>query len=118
MSIFTNRLNISFNIDAIKQDFVFIRLERQQNGKWYGARELDYLIGKDFNAAAVMFQYGKYAYAMFKKPLDVYQLLSKIRENDEFKNNAVIEVTRKAILAGSEECICEAWLAQIFLNSL
>jgi hypothetical protein len=118
MSIFTNRLNISFNIDAIKQDFVFIRLERQQNGKWYGARELDYLIGKDFNAAAVMFQYGKYAYAMFKKPLDVYQLLSKIRENDEFKNNAVIEVTPKAILAGSEECICEAWLAQILLNSL
>ncbi|MHC5824214.1 MAG: hypothetical protein ACYT04_52360, partial [Nostoc sp.] len=87
MSIFTNRLKISFNIDAIKQDFVFIRLERQQNGKWYGARELDYLIGKDFNASAVMFQYGKYAYAMFKKPLDVYQLRSKIM--DEFKNNAV-----------------------------
>jgi hypothetical protein len=103
---------------SIKQDFVFIRLERQQNGKWYGTRELDYLIGKDFNAAAVMFQYGKYAYAMFKKPLDVYQLLSKIRENDEFKNNAVIEVTPKAKLAGSEECICEAWLAQILLNSL
>lgn len=118
MSIFTNRLKITFDIDAIKQDFVFIRLERQQNGKWYGARELDYLIGKDFNAAAVMFQYGKYAYAMFKKPLDVYQFLSKIRENDEFKNNAVIEVTPKAILAGSEECICEAWLAQILLNSL
>ncbi|NEU72686.1 hypothetical protein PI95_008910 [Hassallia byssoidea VB512170] len=118
MSILTNRLKITFNIDAIKQDFVFIRLERQQNGKWYGTRELDYLIGKDFNAAAVMFQYGKYAYAMFKKPLDVYQFLSKIRENDKFKNNAVIEVTPKAILAGSEECICEAWLAQILLNSL
>jgi hypothetical protein len=118
MSIFTNRLNISFNIDAIKQDFVFIRLERQQNGKWYGARELDYLIGKDFNASAVMFQYGRYAYAMFKKPLDVYQLLSKIRENEEFKNDAVIEVTPKAILTGSENCICEEWLAQILLNSL
>ncbi|MEH2459932.1 hypothetical protein [Nostoc sp.] len=118
MSIFTNRLNISFNIDAIKQDFEFIRLERQQNGKWYGARELDYLLGKDFNASAVMFQYGKYAYAMFKKPLDVYQLLSKIRENEEFKNDAVIIVTPKAILASSEDCICEEWLAQILLNSL
>ncbi|MEH2316719.1 hypothetical protein [Nostoc sp.] len=116
MSIFTNRLNITFNIDAIKQDFVFIRLERQQNGKWYGARELDYLIGKDFNASAVMFQYGKYAYAMFKKPLEVYQLISKIRE--EFKDDAVIEVTPKAILASSEDCICEEWLAQILLNSL
>ncbi|MHC5935034.1 hypothetical protein [Nostoc sp.] len=116
MSIFTNRLKISFKIDAIKQDFVFIRLERQQNGKWYGARELDYLIGKDFNASAVMFQYGKYAYAMFKKPLEVYQLLSKIRE--EFKDDAVIQVTPKAILTGSEDCICEEWLAQILLNSL
>ncbi|MEH2115528.1 hypothetical protein [Nostoc sp.] len=116
MSIFTNRLNISFNIDAIKQDFVLIRLERQQNGKWYGARELDYLISKDFNASAVMFQYSKYAYAMFKKPLKVYELPSKIRK--EFKDDAVIEVTPKAILASSEDCICEEWLAQILLNSL
>jgi hypothetical protein len=45
MNILTNRLKINFNIDAIKRDFVFIRLERQQNGKWYGFNELDYLIG-------------------------------------------------------------------------
>jgi len=118
MSIRTNRLKIDFKIDAIKEDFVFIRLERQQNGKWYGARELDYLIGKDFNAVSVMFQHGKYAYAMFKKPLDVYQLLSCIRADKEFNDNAVTEVIPRAILEGSEECICEAWLAQILLNSL
>jgi hypothetical protein len=78
MNILTNRLKINFNIDAIKRDFVFIRLERQQNGKWYGFKELDYLIGKDFNAVSVMFQYWKFAYAMFKKTGDVYQLLSRI----------------------------------------
>jgi hypothetical protein len=118
MNILTNRLKINFNIDAIKRDFVFIRLERQQNGKWYGFKELDYLIGKDFNAVSVMFQYGKFAYAMFKKTGDVYQLLSRIKENEEFQNNAVIEVTPLAILDPNKDCICEAWLAQILLNSL
>jgi len=118
MSILTNRLKITFNIDAIKQDFAFIRLTRERKSNWRGAAELDYLIGKDVNAAAVMFHYGKYAYAMFKKPIDVYQLLSSIRGNKEFNDNAVIEVLPKAKLDSSEECICEAWLAQILLNSL
>ncbi len=118
MSISTNRLEINFNIDAIKQDFLFIRLERQQDDKWYGAKELDRLISQDFNAVAVMFQYSKYAYAMFNKPISFYQLKSRITENEEFKNNAVIEVFPKAILDLAEDCICEAWLAQILLNSL
>jgi hypothetical protein len=118
MNILTNRLKINFNIDAIKRDFVFIRLERQQNGKWYGFKELDYLIGKDFNAVSVMFQYWKFAYAMFKKTGDVYQLLSRIKENQEFQNNAVIEVTPLAIPDKNKDCICEAWLAQILLNSI
>jgi hypothetical protein len=118
MTILTNRLETIFNTDAIKQDFVFIRFTRERKTNWSGAAELDYLIGKDFNAASVMFQYGKYAYAMFKKPVDVYQLLSRIRKNKEFDDNAVIEVLGRTSRSDSEECICEAWLAQILLNSL
>ena len=121
MNILTNRLKINFDIDAIKRDFVFIRLERQgkdQKDKWYGRRELDYLFGKDFNAVSVMFQYGNFAFAMFKKTVDIYQLLSRIRENEAFQNNAVIEVTPVARLDANKDCICEAWLAQILLNSL
>jgi hypothetical protein len=118
MNILTNRLNINFNIDAIKKDFVFIRLARQSKDKWRGRRELDHLFGQDFNAAAVMFQYGDFAYAMFKRPIDVYQLLSRIRANEEFQNNAVIEVAPLAIRDLKKDCICEAWLAQILLNYL
>ena len=118
MSIFTNRLKITFNVDTIKEDFAFIRFSRERKKNWNGAAELDYLIGKDFNAAAVMFQYGKYAYAMFKKTVDVYQLLKGIRANKEFDDNAVIEVFPSVSRHDSEECICEAWLAQILLNSL
>ncbi|QSV64848.1 MAG: hypothetical protein HEQ26_20965 [Dolichospermum sp. DL01] len=121
MNILTNRLKINFNIDAIKEDFVFIRLERKskdKKDKWYGRRELDYLFGKDFDAKSVLFEYGKFAYAMFKNPVDVYQLLSRIRANEEFQNNEVIEVTPLAILDPNKDCICEAWLAQILLNSL
>ncbi|SKB15263.1 hypothetical protein PL11201_700023 [Planktothrix sp. PCC 11201] len=118
MSILTNRLKINFNIDAIKRDFIFIRLEREIKGNWSGARELDYLLGKDFHAFAVMFQYGKYAYAMFKKPVDIYQCLSNIRSNKEFNDNAVMEVIPTVSRDDAEDCICEAWLAQILLNSL
>jgi hypothetical protein len=38
MNVLTNRLKINFNIDAIKRDFVFVRLERQNQNKkdkWY-----------------------------------------------------------------------------------
>lgn len=121
MNILTNRVKINFNINAIKEDFVFIRLERQnQNNKdkWYGRKELDHLFGKDFNAVSVMFQYGKFAFAMFKKPVDAYQLLNHIRKNEQFQNNTVIEVVPLAVLDVNKECICEAWLAQILLNSL
>ncbi|WP_009631110.1 hypothetical protein [Synechocystis sp. PCC 7509] len=118
MSISTNRLKINFDVDAIRDDFVFIRFSRERKKNWNGAAELDYFIGKDFNADAVMFQYGKYAYAMFKKPVDVYQLLEGIRVNKEFDDNAVTEVFPSISQHDPEECICEAWLAQILLNSL
>lgn len=118
MIALTNRLKINFHIEAIEQDFAFVRFTRQCRKNWNGAVELDYLIGEDFKAVAVMFQYGKYAYAMFKKPVNVYELLSQIRSNEEFNDNAIIEVLPRASRYDLEECICEAWLAQIFLNSL
>lgn len=119
MNVITNRVKINFNIDAIKEDFVFIRLGKQNSkDKWYGRKELDHLFGKDFNAVSILFEYGKFAYAMFKKPVDVYQLLHHIRKNEQFKNNTVIEVVPLAVLDVNKDCICEAWLAQILLNSL
>lgn len=119
MSIETNKLNIQFNIEAIKEDFAFIRFQRDNGKKWYGAKALDYLLGEEFKAFSVLFQYGKYAYAMFKKPIDVYQLLAKIRNNEHFDDNIALEAVPKAHLGNSsEECICEAWLAQILINSL
>jgi hypothetical protein len=121
MNILTNRLKINFNIDAIKEDFVFIRLERKskdQKDKWYGRKELDHLFGKDFNAVSILFQYGSFAFAMFKKPVDVYQVINHIRRNEQFQNNIVVEVVPLAVLDVKKDCICEAWLAQILLNSL
>lgn len=121
MGILTNRLDINFNIDEIQKDFAFIKFTREQKSNYYGAVELDYLIGKDFNAAAVMFQYGKYAFAMFRRPVDVYQLLRSIRTNEQFDGNAAVEAFPKARLEDigvNEDCICEAWLAQVLLNSL
>ncbi|MBD2248571.1 hypothetical protein [Nostoc sp. FACHB-888] len=121
MGILTNRLDINFNIDEIQKDFAFIKFTREQKSNYYGAVELDYLIGKDFNAAAVMFQYGKYAFAMFKRPVDVYQLLRRIRSNKNFDGSSATEAFPKARLNDigiNEDCICEAWLAQILLNSL
>lgn len=119
MSIRTNRLKINFEIDAIEEDFAFIRFMRtDRRGDWQGAEQLDRLIGKDYQAYAVMFQYGKYAYAMFKKPVDVYRLLSRIRSDDKFNESAVTEVLPRASQHDAADCICEAWLAQILLNSL
>jgi len=38
MSIDTNKLNIKFNIEEIKKDFVFIRLNKKDdNNKYIGA---------------------------------------------------------------------------------
>lgn len=67
-----------------------------------------------------MFQYGKFAYAMFKRTVDVdvYKLLNHIRKNQEFQNNTVVEVLPSAKVDVNKDCIAEAWLAQILLNSL
>jgi hypothetical protein len=118
MTIRTNRLNIHFNIPEIVKDFAFIRFTRECKGGWNGAAQLDQLIGNEYNACAVMFQYGKYAYAMFRRPIETYELLSKIRCNQDFAHDAVIEVPAKATRDEATDCICEAWLAQILLNSL
>jgi hypothetical protein len=119
MNITTNRLKITFNIEAIQEDFVFLRLERQQNKKWYGFAALDHFLGQDFKATATLWQYGKYSYVMFKKPIDIYQLLSRIREHESFQDDAVIEVVPAISEKDSEkECIYGSWLAQILFNSL
>jgi hypothetical protein len=119
MNVLTNRVKINFNIDAIKEDFVFIRLGKQNSkDKWYGRKELDHLFGKNFNAVSILFQYGDFAYAMFKKPVDVYQLLNHIRINEQFQKDNVIEVVPLAKVDVKKDRIAEAWLAQILLNSL
>lgn len=118
MNTFTNRLRIEFNIESIKRDFAFIRFTRERKGGWRGAPQLDRLLGEDFSASAVMFQYGKYAYAMFKHPVDVYNLLSRIRRDEDFGDDTAIEVPPAAVRTDAPDCICEAWLAQIFLNSI
>lgn len=118
MKIQTNRLEIDFNIGAIERDFAFIRFNRECKEGWLGAPQLDRLIGDDYKANAVLFQYGKFAYAMFKRPLDTYELISKIRSDEDFSDDVVVEVSPKACRTEADDCICEAWLAQILINSL
>ena len=118
MHIQTNRLKIRFDIGAIERDFAFIRFFRERRMGWYGAAQLDHLLGSEYNADAVMFQYSQYAYAMFRKPVDTHQIISRIRRDEEFNEDTIIEVLPRASRNDAEHCICEAWLAQILLNSL
>ncbi|MFW6047153.1 MAG: hypothetical protein ACOCP4_05155, partial [Candidatus Woesearchaeota archaeon] len=79
--------------------------------------------GDEYKATSVLFEYGPYAYAMFKKytgsqVLDVKKLKSKINHDENFPESAVEEVKPGAKKSDTEECICEAWLAQLLLNSL
>ncbi len=118
MSIRTNRLKIEFDIDAIARDFAFIKFDREHNGKWYGAPQLDRLIGDDYKASASMYQYGRYAFAMFRRPIDTYKLLTKIRNDKLFGREKAVEVPPKANWDSEGDCICEAWLAQTLINTL
>jgi hypothetical protein len=117
MSILTNRLKIDFHIEAIKRDFVFIRLKRDKENKWWGAEELDRIIGENYQAISV--GYGKYAYAMFAKQTNnTYELLQKLKTDDNFAYVSAIEVEPQAVYDGNEECICAVTLARLLLNSL
>lgn len=117
MSILTNRLKIDFHIEAIKRDFVFIRLKRDKENKWWGAEELDRIIGENYQAISV--GYGKYAYAMFAKQTNnTYELLQKLKTDDNFASVSAIEVEPQAVYNGNEECICAVTLARLLLNSL
>ncbi|BAY63380.1 hypothetical protein NIES22_34670 [Calothrix brevissima NIES-22] len=117
MSIITNRLKIDFHVDAIERDFVFIRLKREKKGKWWGAEELDYIIGNDYKAMAV--GYAQYAYAMFdKKSNNIYELRQKLGTDPKFANVSAIEVKPQAVYNGNDECICEVTLARLLINSL
>ncbi|MDM9585012.1 MULTISPECIES: hypothetical protein [unclassified Nostoc] len=117
MSILTNRLKVNFHIDAIERDFVFIRFKRDKNGKWWGAEELDCIIGDDYQAMSV--GYAQYAYAMFdKKSNDTYALLQKLKTDPKFASVSAIEVKSQAVYTGNDECICEVTLARLLINSL
>ena len=117
MSILTNRLKIDFHIEGIKRDFVFIRLKRDKENKWWGAEELDRIIGDNYQAISV--GYGKYAYAMFgKQTNNTYELLQKLKTDDNFAYVSAIEVEPQAVYNGNEECICAVTLARLLLNSL
>jgi hypothetical protein len=123
--ITTNRLQIQFNIGAIERDFVFIRLSRKtKENKWLGASQLDSLFGKEFMAVATLFIDNKYAYAMFKKitnkkTVDIYTLISKIRDSKLFDDDTaitkVIPIDNKDRTDGY---IRGAWLVQILFNYL
>jgi hypothetical protein len=117
MSILTNRLKVNFHIDAIERDFVFIRFKRDKNSKWWGAEELDRIIGEDYQAMSV--GYAQYAYGMFdKKSNDTYALLQKLRTDPKFARVSAIEVKPQAVYTGNDECICEVTLARLLVNSL
>jgi len=118
MNIETNRLDIEFNIDAIKQDFAFIRFTKESKKGWIGAHQLDLMLGDDYRADAVLYAYGPYAYAMFRQPVDTYEMISRFRRDKKFSDSAVVEVLPRANVTESNECICEAWLARILINSL
>lgn len=120
MSINTNRLEIKFDIDAIKNDFTFLRFDRQSKERdyWYGAERLDSLISNDYNAFSVLYKPYRYSYAMFKRQDDIRSLISKIRKNCDFSEDAVYDVQPVADAARKGNCIGGAWLAQLLINSL
>jgi hypothetical protein len=117
MSILTNRVKITFHIDAIKQDFAFIRFKRDYDGKWWGAEELDRIIGDDYKAMSV--GYAQFAYAMFeRKSNNIDELKNRLDNDSQFSKVVAIEVQPEAIYSGNNECICEASLARLLINSL
>ncbi|QYX31539.1 hypothetical protein [Sphaerospermopsis torques-reginae] len=117
MNILTNRVKITFHIDAIKQDFAFIRFKRDYDGKWWGAEEIDRIIGDDYQAMSV--GYATFAYAMFeRKSNNIYQLENRLNNNSKFTKVVAIEVQPEAIYSGNNECICEVSLARLLINSL
>ncbi|MBF2058211.1 MAG: hypothetical protein IGQ45_13605 [Cyanobacterium sp. T60_A2020_053] len=119
-TIKTNRLKITFNIDKIKEDFIFLRLERQTaDKKWIGAKQLDFLISDDYKALAVCYT-AQYAYAMFSSDNNGYELRHKIpQDTKKFGDVTVKEVKPKNSNNDSVEYFVfgEA-LARLLLNYL
>lgn len=122
MQITTNRMMADFNIEAINRDFAFLRFERQDGGgNWRGVPLLDTLLRGEFNAFAVLFRYSKYAYVMFRRPVDLYGLCERIRRHPEFQafdDGAVQPAQARATRNEEDGAICEAWLLQLLFNSL
>ncbi|CAA9892663.1 conserved hypothetical protein [Candidatus Methylobacter favarea] len=119
MTIRTNRLNIHFNIPEIEKDFTFIRLERNQKERWWGAKELD-IIMEDEGCKARAVCFAQHAYAMFYRSTitDIYEFLNSLRKKPEFSSLSVIEVFPESKYIGNANSICGVTLARILINSL
>lgn len=117
----TNRVEIRYSLDAIKRDFVILRLRFSAEGKkWRGARQLDSLTEDGVNAVSVVYVWGNDAYAMFKRSdVDVYQLIRDIRGKADFSDITVQEVEPAAYYnSDDEDKISGLFLARLMLNSL
>ncbi|AFZ54565.1 hypothetical protein [Cyanobacterium aponinum] len=120
MNIITNRLKFTFHIDNIKRDFIFLSLQREKNSKWWGAKQLDYIIGDEYKALAVCYK-DNYAYAMFKKQgNNGYELEKRIRNNDDCLQDCIAkEVEIEKINSCDEEnFINNEVLGRLLLNYL
>ncbi|WP_373479485.1 hypothetical protein [Geminocystis sp.] len=128
MEIITNRLKFTFHFDNIKNDFIFLAFKRiDNNGRWWGAKVLDYLLGEQYKALAVCYT-EKYAFAMFKKQENnAYQLITRLRnysdddtqENEKKEDFTVNEVEIKNLNIDNEENFIDSEaLARLLLNYL
>ncbi|GEM_PF-1775755 len=116
MTIITNRFKFTFNIDKINNDFMFLRFNREKNGEWWGAKELDYLIGDDYKAMAVCYTQN-YAYAMFDhQKNNGYELTQRLKNDPNFKKVYAEEITPENI--NNQEDNYQEILARLLLNSL
>lgn len=118
MTIKTNRFQLSFNIENIKNDFIFLRFDRGKNGKWWGAKELDYLIGDDYKAMSVCYTQN-YAYAMFdRQKNNGYELINRLKNDRNFNKVSAKELNPEAINKKDDNSITAEALARLLLNSL
>jgi hypothetical protein len=117
MSIITNRVRLIFHLDVLKNDFVFLSFKQGENGKWWGAKELDYLIGDDYQALAVCYT-REYAYAMFNRNQNNgYELIQKLRNDKDFEN-VIARECQPHDINQQDDLISAESLGRLLLNYL
>jgi hypothetical protein len=117
----TSRLDIQYNIEAIKRDFSILKFEfSTKEKKWRGARQLDILTGKEIHAEAAVYGWFNDAYALFRREkVAGDQLIKSIRTHADFEDVTVHEVEPRAHYNGDyERYISGLFLARLMLNSL